>query len=248
MAYEYKHKPGSDFTYPRTPPTPGRYSAPMFEKTDLVVDQSRSHYVSWMSDGTRHHLIAMIGEFVGTMMFLFFGFVAAQTANNKPDTLLRLNFLSDASLLQLTYISLGFGVGLAVNIWLFYRVSGGQFNTAVCAKIKDHRTILTKVQVTIGLCLAGVFGWTRCMLLIFAQLLGAVAAAVLVSALFPGPMMVQAKLGSGTTTAQGLFIEAILTAELMFTVLMLAVEKHRATFLAPLGIGMTIFVDVLISQ
>lgn len=84
-----------------------------------------------MSDGLRHHVIAMLAEFVGTLMFLFFGFVAAQTANNKPDTLLRANFLSDPSLLQLIYISLGFGISLAVNVWIFYRISGGMFNPAV---------------------------------------------------------------------------------------------------------------------
>jgi aquaporin related protein len=133
LAYKYEHQHGkSDFVYPRTPPTPVRYQPPVFEKTDLVRDRSRSQYISWMSDGVRHHLIAMIGEFVGTFLFLFFGFIAAQLANNKPDTLLRLNFLSDPSLLQLLYISTGFGVSLAVNVFLFYRISGGMFNPAVC--------------------------------------------------------------------------------------------------------------------
>ena len=36
-----------------------------------------------------------------------------------------------------------------------------------------------------------------------------------------------------------------LTAQLVLTILMLAVEKHRATFLAPLGIGMSLFVAEL---
>jgi aquaporin rerated protein, other eukaryote len=33
-----------------------------------------------------------------------------------------------------------------------------------------------------------------------------------------------------------------LTAQLVLTVFMLAVEKHRSTFLAPVGIGLTLFV------
>ena len=33
-----------------------------------------------------------------------------------------------------------------------------------------------------------------------------------------------------------------LTAELMFTIFMLAAEKHKGTFLAPIGIGLSLFV------
>lgn len=39
----------------------------------------------------------------------------------------------------------------------------------------------------------------------------------------------------------GLFIETILTAQLVLTVYMVAVEKHKSTFLAPLAIGLTLF-------
>jgi aquaporin related protein len=40
----------------------------------------------------------------------------------------------------------------------------------------------------------------------------------------------------------------ILTAELIFTILMFAVEKHRATFMAPLGIGMALFLAHIIDN
>ena len=33
-----------------------------------------------------------------------------------------------------------------------------------------------------------------------------------------------------------------LTAELIFTIFLLAAEKHRATFLAPIGIGLSLFI------
>lgn len=98
------------------------------------------------------------------------------------------------------------------------------------------------------MCLAGVFGWPRAILLIAVQIGGGIAAAVLVSGLFPGPLVAQTKLGDDTTTAQGLFIEMILTAELIFTILMLAVEKHRATFVAPVCIGLTLFLDHLVGK
>lgn len=70
-------------------------------------------------------------------------------------------------------------------------------------------------------------------------------AAGVVSALFPSPMNVNTTLGGGTTIAQGLFIEMFLTAELVFVIFMLAAEKHKATFLAPVGIGLALFVSEL---
>merc|ERR1711939_1041615 len=47
--------------------------------------------------------------------------------------------------------------------------------------------------------------------------------------------------------AQGIFIEAICTAELVFTIVMLAGEKHRATFIAPVGIGLALFISELVA-
>ena len=36
---------------------------------------------------------------------------------------------------QLLYSSLGFGFSLAVNVWAFFRVSGGLFNPALCVAL-----------------------------------------------------------------------------------------------------------------
>ena len=85
----------------------------------------------------------------------------------------------------------------------------------------------------------------RGLLLFPAQILGAIVAAALVSCMFPGPLAVQTTLTNGTSIAQGLFIEMFLTAELVFTVLMLAAEKTKATFIAPVGIGLALFVSEL---
>lgn len=60
-----------------------------------------------------------------------------------------------------------------------------------------------------------------------------------------GPLSVQTKLTGGTSIAQGLFIEMFLTAELVLTVLFLAAEKSKATFIAPVGIGLALFVSEL---
>ena len=84
--------------------------------------------------------------------------------------------------------------------------------------------------------------WTRAILLFVPQMLGGIVAAALVSAMFPGPLIVDTSLGNGTSIVQGLFIEMFLTALLMITILMLAVEKSKTTFLAPMGIGLALFV------
>ena len=47
--------------------------------------------------------------------------------------------------------------------------------------------------------------------------------------------------------AQGVFIEAVCTAELVFTIIMLAKEKHRATFIAPVGIGLALFIGEVVA-
>jgi aquaporin related protein len=43
----------------------------------------------------------------------------------------------------------------------------------------------------------------------------------------------------------GLFLEMFMTAELVFVIFMLAAEKHKATFLAPVGIGLALFIAEL---
>lgn len=97
---------------------------------------------------------------------------------------------------------------------------------------------------------------------LIAEIVASIAAAGVVSALFPGPMTVATSLSRGTTTTQGVcmyflpsidsivadetvVIEMFLTAELVFTICMLAAEKHKGTFLAPIGIGLALFVAEL---
>lgn len=73
------------------------------------------------------------------------------------------------------------------------------------------------------------------------QMLGATAAAAVVLTLFPGPLAVTTSLAANTSKLQGIFIEGFLTSILVLTILMLAVEKHKATFVAPIGIGLALF-------
>ena len=70
-------------------------------------------------------------------MFLFFAFGGTTVANNS-DAALEANLTNkfggiaqapDTSVLL--YVSLVFGFSLMVNVWIFFRVSGGLFNPAV---------------------------------------------------------------------------------------------------------------------
>ena len=64
--------------------------------------------------------------------------------------------------------------------------------------------------------------------------------------MFPGDVStINTTLSPGTSTAQGFFIEMFLTSQLVFVVLMLAIEKSKDTFIAPIGIGLALFVAEL---
>ncbi|KAM3425748.1 hypothetical protein BST61_g7680 [Cercospora zeina] len=174
------------------------------------------------------HIVAIIGEFVGTFFFLFLAFTGAQTANvssnpNTGDTVI--TEAPQKTPQQLLYISLSFGFSLAVNAWVFFRISGGLFNPAV----------------TLGMALIRAITITRAIFLFVAQMVGAIVAAFVVQALFTGDLNVATTLSSTTTLAQGVIIEMLLTSVLVFTIFMLAAEKHVGNFIAPVGIGLALF-------
>jgi aquaporin related protein len=77
-------------------------------------------------------------------------------------------------------------------------------------------------------------------------MLAGICSAAVISAILPGPLNVSTTLGTGVTPAMGVFLEMFLTALLVFTIFMLAAEKHKATFLAPIGIGLALFVAEMV--
>ncbi|CAG8952864.1 hypothetical protein HYFRA_00007578, partial [Hymenoscyphus fraxineus] len=167
------------------------------------------------------HFVAASGEFIGTMMFLYFGFAThiMSVLEVKPG--------EGVTPQTVVFVSLGYGFSLLVTVWVWYRISGGLFNPAV----------------TLGLVLSGCLPPVRGLILFPAQILGAIAAAGLVKGMFPGPIsLVNTTLREGTSITQGLFIEMFLTCLLIITVLMLAAEKSKDTFIAPVGIGLALFV------
>lgn len=191
----------------------------------------RSRLLDFLPNTLRNHIIAGVGEAFGTAAFLFLAFSGTQVANAAAEAQKQaggsqhsIPTAPDAS--SLMFISLSFGFSLAVTAWVFFRISGGLFNPAV----------------TLGMALIGAVTWVRALVALISQLVGAMAAAGIVRALFPGTFAVTTTLGNGVSVVRGLFIEALLTAVLVFTIFMLAAEKHKGTFIAPIGIGLALFV------
>ncbi|KAB8297395.1 hypothetical protein EYC80_002738 [Monilinia laxa] len=177
----------------------------------------------------RDYLVSVIGELVGTFLFLFFSFAAAQTANQPNGTTPPTPNATDPS--KLLFIALAFATSLAANVWIFFRVSGGQFNPAV----------------TLALVLIGAVPPIKALLLIPAQLIGGSLAALAAKAVIPGgDILFAVSLGPGVTEIQGLFIELLLTFMLIITILMLVAEKTKSTFVAPIVIGFSLFIAHLV--
>lgn len=88
----------------------------------------------------------------------------------------------------------------------------------------------------------------RGVLLFATQIIGGIIAAAIVGALFPGELNVSTTLNAATTIAQGTIIEMLLTCQLVFTIFMLAAEKHAGTFIAPVGIGLSLFIAELVGK
>lgn len=188
------------------------------KKSSFQFEHEKTGKWDWL----RPHLIAASGEFIGTVLFLYFALSGAQVsallspgAQNDPQEIL--------------YVSLSFGMSLAVVAWAFYRISGGLFNPAV----------------VVGMCVSGTLPWIRGAFLIPVQILGGITAAALVQCMFPGDLGAQTMLGNGASITQGLFIEMFSTSLLVFTILMLAAEKSNIRPMAPVGIGLSLFVAEL---
>lgn len=170
---------------------------------DTTVSR-RIPILSSLPTAIKGHLVACAGEFVGTFLFLLFAFGGTNVVNTAPATGANAEALS-ANPAKLLYISLCFGMSLAVNAWVFFRISGGLFNPAV----------------TFAMMLVGGTAYFRGLLIIVAQILGGISAAAVVSALFPGPLAVRTELAGGTSITQGLFIEVSNSFPLLLVAMLL---------------------------
>ncbi|KAL5120163.1 Aquaporin-1 [Pleosporales sp. CAS-2024a] len=184
------------------------------------IKERKNALSGFVSNKWRNELVASIAEFAGTFMFLFFSFGGTQVANTAA-------IYSD----QATSGQQGNSITQAPNTSVLLYIS---------------LIFGFSLMVTLGLFLIGAVKWDRAIICFFSQMLAGMAAAGVVSAILPGPLNVSTTLGNGVTPAMGVFLEMFLTSLLVFTIFMLAAEKHKATFLAPVGIGLALFVAEMV--
>ena len=100
-------------------------NTPFQEQESQNHPKQRLPFADRLNDDVRNHFVACCGEFIGTFFFLLLALSGTQVANTVP------NPEHQDELSRLLYISLAFGFSLAVNAWVWFRVSGGLFNPAV---------------------------------------------------------------------------------------------------------------------
>ena len=101
-------------------------SSTPFQDPESQSRPQRLPFADRLNDAARNHFVACCGEFIGTFFFLFFALSGTQVANT-----ISAGEKHASELMRLLYISLAFGFSLAVNAWVWFRVSGGLFNPAV---------------------------------------------------------------------------------------------------------------------
>ena len=164
---------------------------------------------------------ALVAEGVGTFLFFFVGMGAVV-----------LNTHTDGGV-GLVGIALAHGLALAVVVSAFGAVSGGHFNPAV----------------TVAVRLAGRIEWSRAVLYVIAQLIGAVAAALALRWIFNDASWMPSAIGTPALDPligplRGIGVEAILTLLLVLTVFGTAVDP-RAPRIGGLAIGLAVAADIL---
>jgi aquaporin TIP len=162
---------------------------------------------------------AIIAEGVGIFIFFFVGIGASYLTQYATGTA------------GLVTVALAHGLILAVVVSAFGAISGGHFNPAV----------------TFGLWLADKIETSRAVAYVLAQLIGAVAAAVLVRYVFPPSIPSTAglpALGDGIDATKGIVVEAALTMGLLAAVYGTAVDP-RAPKIGGLAIGIAVGAGIM---
>ena len=165
---------------------------------------------------------ALIAEIAGTFLFFFVGIGAAATLD-------RAGVVDGAA--ALVVIALAHGVVLAVMVSALGAVSGAHFNPAV----------------TFGVWIAGQIPGRRAVSYILAQLIGGVAAAWALRAVFPAsvsPTLGRPTVGAGIDPLVAVGIEAVLTAVLLIAVFGTAIDP-RGPKVGGLAIGFAVAADIL---
>ncbi|GAA5878776.1 hypothetical protein JCM8547_007193 [Rhodosporidiobolus lusitaniae] len=186
----------------------------------------------------RDELVAMVAEFVGTTLFIFFACGGVHSAKMLATNIRQQGQIYrgegdgpggayDTSNLQ--YISLATAFSYAILLWMFYRVTTGLFNPAM----------------SVALAIAGWLKPARLLYLIPAQLLGSIAGAGLIAALTPGDFHALTVITADIEYSRATFLEVFGTALLALSVLFLMTERRRSSHLGPLGVGIAYWIALL---
>jgi MIP family channel proteins len=162
-------------------------------------------------------------EFIGTLIFVFVG----------AGSVVAVHFLSP-TYPGLLVIALANGIGLALAITFAMNISGGHMNPAV----------------TIGMLVTKNIKALDSLVYIIAQVLGATVGALLLVALMPAAAGAAVSYGAPALAPsvgllQGIALEAVMTAFLVFMVFGTAVDK-RAPKIGGFGVGLIVVLDAIV--
>lgn len=186
-----------------------------------------NHKTKTSSSDIKHHWRAIVGEFFGTLIFIYLATSTALNAlvNNNPGP--------DATLRS----ALTAGGALTAMIFALGHVSGGHLNPAVTLCIMIVRAIPVKI---------GILYWV-------AQLLGSISAAGLFLTSVPSTVLVEdfhLGLKPMVPGLQAFLIQVLVSGFLCWVVLATGVDSNGEeprNFLAPLPIGIAVSVGVVAS-
>lgn len=171
-------------------------------------------------------LKAVFAEFIAVFLFVFIG-LGSVSAYYKihPD--------ADVTPAGLVGIALAHGLAIAITVAATANISGGHVNPAV----------------TFGLVIGGNITLVTGLLYWVGQLLGSIAAALVLKFVIVShePVPIHA-LGDGVTKIGGLVMEIILTFALVFVVYATAVDHKKGSIgvIAPLAIGFTVLAAIFV--
>jgi aquaporin Z len=157
-----------------------------------------------------------LAEFIGTFTLVFCGTGAV--------------IINDISNGQVTHIGIAITFGLVVMAMIYAvgEVSGAHMNPAVTIAFAVNKT----------------FAWKETIPYIVSQVLGAIAASLVLKMLFPSSLLLGATLPSGSAM-QSFILEIFLTFFLMFVVLQVATGSKEQGMFAGLAIGSVVLLEAM---
>ena len=169
---------------------------------------------------------AALAELIATFLFVFLGAGSVIVSGGLPG--------GDLDAARLLLIAMAHGFGIALLAYATANISGGHINPAVTFAA----VITRKVTPTRGL------------MFVAAQLVGAIAGALLLLATVPDAADTNLgahALGTEVSVWMGLLMEVAITFALVFVIFATAVDPRGMGNLAPLAIGLTVLVAHLVA-